>query len=234
MKRILALGLALLLVLGVLPVVSLAQSQSPAFVLTGAKGQQGGTVQVTLSTQNNPGIVSLKVKVAYDSSVLLLTAVDGKDFADVTFGPLTKNPVTVNWLNSIEPNNTTNGVIAVLTFTVLETAPNRDTAVTATYNPNDVFDANENNVAFDVVNGVVTVGCLHQQTTTVPAKASTCLEQGNEEYTYCNRCDELLQGSDELLPLGDHNFSGEVVADQYKVSDNPKIDYNNLPKFLKQ
>ncbi len=224
MKRILAFGLAFLLVLGLLPVSALAETATPAFVVEGGKAQQGGTVQVTLSTQNNTGIVSLKVKVGYDSKVLSLTAIEGKDFADVTFGPVSKNPVTVNWMNSLEPNNTTNGVVAVLTFTVLDTAVDGDTAVTATYNPADVFDYDMNDVAFDVVNGVVTVGCLHKETTTVPAKASTCLTQGNGEYTYCNRCEEVLSGSDELLPLGDHTFTAQVVADKYKVSDATCVD----------
>ncbi len=224
MKRILAFGLAFLLILGLLPASALADTASPAFVLAGGKAQQGDTVQVTLSTQNNTGIVSLKVMVEYDSDVLSLTAVEGKDFADVSFGPFTKNPIAVNWMNSLEPNNTTNGVVAVLTFTVLDTAADGETAITATYNPNDVFDYDYNNVAFDVVNGAVTVGCLHKETTTVPAKASTCLAQGNGEYTYCNRCEQVLEGSDELLPLGEHTFTAQVVADEYKVSDATCVD----------
>ena len=224
MKRILAFGLVLLLILGLFPLSALAENTSPAFVIDGGKAQQGDTVQVTLSTLNNPGIVSLKVKIGYDSNVLSLTAMEGADFEGITFGPVTKNPATVNWLNSLEPNNTTNGVVAVLTFNVLETAKDGDTLITATYNPNDVFDYNQNNVAFDVVNGVVAVGCTHKETTIVPAKSSTCLEQGNEEYTYCNECETVIAGSNQLLPLGECDFTAQAVTDQYKVSDATCVD----------
>ncbi len=224
MKRILAFGLAFLLILGLLPASALADTASPAFVLAGGKAQQGDTVQVTLSTQNNTGIVSLKVMVEYDSNVLSLTSIEEKDFYGVSFGPLTKNPIAVNWMNSLEQGNTTNGVVAVLTFTVLDTAADGETAITATYNPNDVFDYDMNNVAFDVVNGTVTVGCVHKETTTVPAKASTCLTQGNGEYTYCNRCEQVLKGSNELFPLGDHDFTKENATEDYKVSDATCMD----------
>ena len=219
MKRILALGLALLLVVSLLPTSVLAEQTAPAFVVSGGKADKGETVDVTISVVNNPGIVSAKVLVAFDANVLALTAVEEKDFPEVSFGPLTKNPVTVNFMDSIHQNNTTNGVLAVLTFEVLDTAAYGETLVTATYNPNDVFDYDYNNVAFDVVDGWVTIGCTHKETTTVAPQPSTCLTQGHGEYTYCNKCNQVVSGSDALLPLGDHDVTAQVVADQYKVSD---------------
>ncbi len=215
MKRILAFGLSLLLLLGLLPVSAFAAETDPAFVVSGGKADNGETVEVTVSVANNPGIVSLKVQVGYDSDALELTGIAGQDYADVSFGPLTNNPIAVNWLDSLNPNNTTDGVVAVLTFTVLDTAVYEETPITLTYNPNDVFDYDYNNVSFSVVNGSVTVGCTHRTTVTVPAKDSTCKEQGNEEYTYCEKCGEVLEGSDQLLPLAAHDFTGEVTATDY-------------------
>lgn len=58
---------------------------------------------------------------------------------------------------------------------------------------------------------IVTVVCAHSETTVHPAKASTCLEQGNSEYTTCNLCGKVLNGTDAKLPLADHNY-GDLIA----------------------
>lgn len=56
----------------------------------------------------------------------------------------------------------------------------------------------------------VSVSCAHNVTTTYPAKPSTCIEQGNNEYTVCNDCGVIVSGSDEKLPLANHNYIEEV------------------------
>ena len=56
----------------------------------------------------------------------------------------------------------------------------------------------------------VTVNCIHENTTTHPAVASTCLVQGNEAYETCDACGVVVSGSDEKLPLADHNY-GELI-----------------------
>lgn len=56
----------------------------------------------------------------------------------------------------------------------------------------------------------VSVSCAHNVTTTYPYKPSTCIEQGNNEYTVCNDCGVIVSGSDEKLPLADHNYIEEV------------------------
>lgn len=64
---------------------------------------------------------------------------------------------------------------------------------------------------------VVTVACSHTNTTVIPAKDSTCLEQGNDSYTVCNDCGEIIFGTDEKLPLGSHTYV-ETVDEKYLVS----------------
>ncbi len=56
----------------------------------------------------------------------------------------------------------------------------------------------------------VSVACAHNVTTTYPAKPSTCVEQGNNEYTVCNDCGVIVSGSDEKLPIANHNYIEEV------------------------
>ncbi len=51
---------------------------------------------------------------------------------------------------------------------------------------------------------VTVVNCLHSNTTQVPAKAATCTEDGNNEYTHCNDCGEDI-GRTATPALG-HNY----------------------------
>lgn len=53
--------------------------------------------------------------------------------------------------------------------------------------------------------------CPHTQTETVEAVASTCTTQGHGVYTYCVACKLVLEGSRELLPLGDHAYEVETT-----------------------
>jgi len=46
--------------------------------------------------------------------------------------------------------------------------------------------------------------CPHTNISTVAAMNSTCQEQGHNEYVVCNDCHQIISGSDEKLPLGEH------------------------------
>lgn len=132
-------------------------ADAPTFVVEDATVRAGDTFTVAIRTLNNSGIVSLKLKVAYDADVLELISTAQGDFAEPTFGPIVKNPFTVNWLETLLPNNTTDGAVAFLTFRVKEGATVGETAITITYDPEDVYDSNFDNVSFLVENGTVNV-----------------------------------------------------------------------------
>ncbi len=63
----------------------------------------------------------------------------------------------------------------------------------------------------------VTVECAHTNTTDVPAEVSTCQKQGNDAYTKCDDCGEVISGSDAKLPLDSCNFI-EKAEGEYLVS----------------
>lgn len=130
---------------------------APAFVVDNVTAREGEEFTVAIRTQNNSGIVSFKLKVAYDADVLELVSAVGKDFANMSFSPLTNNPFILNWVDAINPDNTTDGVVALLTFRVKEGAAMGTTDVTLSYDAEDVYDTDFNNVSFRVVNGTVTV-----------------------------------------------------------------------------
>lgn len=130
---------------------------APAFVVENATACAGEEFTVAIRTQRNSGIVSFKLKLAYDSDVLELVSATEQDFANLTFSDIDNNPFTINWVDAIHPNNTTNGVVVLLTFRVKEDAPISKTDITLSYDVEDVYDQNFDNVDFCVENGVVDI-----------------------------------------------------------------------------
>ncbi len=57
-------------------------------------------------------------------------------------------------------------------------------------------------------------GCLHEYTTHYPAKESTCAVHGHDEYTVCNVCGKVLDGSSAPHPLVPHDIV-EKEENQY-------------------
>ena len=158
MKKSMALIMAVLVLMTTLFSNAVFAADEPAFVVSNVTGKAGDTVVVSVSTANNPGIVSAKVKVAYDATVLQLVSAGAADFSGVQFGPTTKNPFTVNWEDTVAPEDiTTNGSLATLTFKILDTAAAGKSDITLTYDPEDVYDWYMENVTFATVAGSVTV-----------------------------------------------------------------------------
>ena len=132
-------------------------ADAPAFVVENVSAREGEEFTVAIRTLNNSGIVSLKLKMGYDADLLELVAVEEQDFVNMTYSPLTANPFIINWVDAIHPNNTTDGVVALVTFRVKEGAEVSTTDITLSYDPEDVYDQNYENVTFRVERGFVSI-----------------------------------------------------------------------------
>ena len=139
------------------PTLPQAPAEKPLFVVGDATAKNGDTVTVPVCVYNNPGIVGLHVYANYDESALTLTGVEAKDFAGMEFGPLT-SPFSAIWLDALNANNATNGVLMELTFKV------NDDAISGAYpieitvqDPDEIFDADLQPVAFDSYAGTIGV-----------------------------------------------------------------------------
>ena len=164
MKKSIALIMAVLVLMTTLLSNAVFAANEPAFVASNVTGAPGDTVQVTVSTANNPGVMSLKVYVGYDANVLqLVSATPGTNFADTSFGSTTQNPFNMLWDGSLAgnvnegANNTANDVIATLTFKILDTAAAGKSDITLTYPSGWVYDNDWNDIDFATVAGSVTV-----------------------------------------------------------------------------
>lgn len=123
-------------------------------------GLPGEEVEVTITMENNPGVVAACLDLAYDESKLELVKVaDGGILNDPTFSKTTEtNPYALRWEDSLaEENNGKNGVIATLTFRILETCEPGTIPLTLTFRPGEIYDVDLNPVPAQAVNGAVTV-----------------------------------------------------------------------------
>ncbi len=136
----------------------LVDENSPKILISDIEGMPGDTVTVTVSLKNNPGIASMKLKIAYGSELTLTaveynTAIGGQSQQPQSMA----SPVTLNWFNG-SANSTGDFVFATLTFKISDNATEDSICViSATFNPNDVYDVDLENVDFAVQNGSITV-----------------------------------------------------------------------------
>ena len=131
----------------------------PKIVVSSGKGSVGSTVSVTISLQDNPGIITAKLKLQYDATKLqLLSVTDSGLLNDHVFSnDLTKNPYVLSWDDALATgNNNGNGEIVTLTFKVLECDAGT-TDITITYEEDEIYNVNLDNVFFEIENGQIEI-----------------------------------------------------------------------------
>lgn len=134
-------------------------SEKPTFSVSSAKAKPGDTVKLTVDMSNNPGIASVVLDVSYNNKYLSLTSkpvfselfTENLDSEDLSIVPFTL--FSYDALKDI----TESGALATLTFKVAEDAPSGDYIVALSYDEENVFDVDFNNVSFETVAGKITV-----------------------------------------------------------------------------
>ena len=143
--------------------VALAVSaEEPAILVSAVQGWAGQTVDVTVGLQENPGIISMLLRVNYDSTVLTLKEVtDAGILGDTVHNTdLPQFPYTLSWTNDEATENlVVNGTIVTLTFEIAEDAKEGVYPIEVSYdNDNkEILDKDIQTVDFAVQNGSVTV-----------------------------------------------------------------------------
>lgn len=201
---------------------------APSIVVSSAAAKAGDTVDVTITMSNNPGLVSANLYVNYDADVLTLKGVkDGGLLTGVTHSDnYVTSPYGLCWVNDTAPENfTVNGVLATLTFEVSAEAVSGTSTISL---EQDILNFDMDNVVFDLVNGDIQIEGKHiHATELIPAKESTCTENGNNEYYYCAGCEKYFKDAEatvettkeaEALPLKDHQ-GGEATCTKKAVCD---------------
>ena len=136
---------------------AVTDENAPQIVFENKKARAGNTVDVNISLKNNPGIASMKIKVAFDSDLALTGIVYNDAIGGSSQQPQNLNsPVVLNWYNGAA-NSNGDFVFATLTFEVSDYAQVGNKRITATYDPDDLYNIDEDNIEFAVVAGNIEV-----------------------------------------------------------------------------
>ena len=116
-------------------------------------------VDINISLKNNIGIIAALFSVEYDRERLELVEVqDGQLLDGGTFSPNYKSyPYKMVWNSAATTNFTNDGVLAVLKFKVRENAQPGKAYINLTYDENDVFNVDLNNIPVTIINGGIEV-----------------------------------------------------------------------------
>ena len=134
---------------------------APHIIVDSKDALIGSTVTVIIQLKDNTGITSMRINVAYDSSLLTLTNVEynnamgGQSVLPENIETLNGN-VVLYWTDGFadyEGNDT----FVTLTFVVSDAAVvNETTTIAVTYDAEDIYDVEESNVAFICEDGIIT------------------------------------------------------------------------------
>ncbi|MEQ3216427.1 leucine-rich repeat protein [Hominifimenecus microfluidus] len=225
----------------------------------------GETVRLAIKMNTNPGIIAARLKVTYDANALtLVKAEDGGILGDSVFGNnLSANPYVLLWENGLsKADYTATGDLAYLTFKVADNASEGTYAITVTYDSEEIYDVNMNNVKFTVDNGAVHVeksaiqqGSCGNNVTWSLGRNGTLSISGSGAmknytyksempwYSYINQI-QRVEITDGVTSIGDYAFYGMpklttiVIADSvktiggYAFKNCTALDQVNLPSSL--
>ncbi len=183
---------------------SAVASDIPTISLSNSECYPGETVEVHVSMQNNPGIVSMTLTVEYDETVLTLIEVSDTGVMPGQMHSAKKvSPYTLTWENDTSRENFyVNGDIAVLKFKVSENANAGNYALKLGYPRDGIFDFDVENIDFSLSHGSIAVRQMipdkdiptveqhSHEMVYVPEITATCTEKGQLECWYCNGCNK--------------------------------------------
>lgn len=139
----------------------------PTISIGSATGCVGDRVTVPVTIENNPGVVGVFLDIAYDPTKLSL--VDATDTELLSGGIFTnkleQTPFALTWEASLDHDNTSNGVIANLTFEILEVCEDETIALSS---PHGIINYDMEFVQFDLISGVI-----HTSEASVPVSEIT-------------------------------------------------------------
>lgn len=155
--RVMAIVLACLMVMSIMP-MSVFAAGTMSIEVEQKTALPGSTVSVNINIKDNPGIASMKIKVAYDNVLTLDSIEYNSELGGQSLPPQTMaSPATLTWVSPFA-DYTSDATFATLNFTVAEDAPSGyQAAINVTYDPNDIYNMAETNVECSVVNGYVDV-----------------------------------------------------------------------------
>lgn len=216
-KRISSLLLILILLINCLPFQGVAAIGTPQYVLDNKTIQVGDTFTMDVAIADNPGIISLRFKVVYDTNVLELLSVANSGILSgfTTPAPTITSPYTLRWADSLATtDNTAQGTVITLTFKALQAI--NSTSVTIEHG--EARNAMGTKVAFSNTTANVTVKEVPVDVTGVTLnKESLSLKTGEIETLIAtvspdNATNKALSWKSDDATIATVDNNGKVTA----------------------
>jgi len=122
-KKLIAILLLMLFILTCVSINAIAVTDSPCYELVDISARKDEVFEMPILIKNNPGIISLRLSIVYDSEVLELTEIVnvGSLNGYTSPSPTVASPYILRWSDALATyDNTTNGSIAILKFKMLK------------------------------------------------------------------------------------------------------------------
>ncbi|MBP3361121.1 MAG: hypothetical protein J6N52_09735 [Clostridia bacterium] len=152
----------------------------PTVSVDNVTSEPGASVNVPIRLENNTGICGATFKVSYDNRLTLTNIVKGAALSSLTMtkpGSLSANPANIVWDGMDEDN--TNGVLAILTFTVPSSSGTYNISVN--YDDGDILDGNLAPVDIKTVSGAIKVGNDKTAAVIIKGKSVTLVNSSDKE-----------------------------------------------------
>jgi len=232
MKKVISLFLCLIVAFSVMGTIAFA-SENQEISVSSINAKLGETVAVPVVLEGNPGIVSMTLRVTYDSDALLLTSVtDTEMLGTQSHKPELTSPYTLAWVNDTATSDFTfNGTIATLYFKIQDTAVAGQTyPITLSYDIDnyDIYNKDLECISFNIVNGGIIVK---------KDKVATSLTDFNYRFVSGGICITGYNGNATEIVVSDTYAIGNTVyyvtmIDESAFEANEKITSIELPKTL--
>lgn len=133
-----------------------------AIAISSLTAYPGDTIRIPVSIRSNPGISAMKLTITYDTELLeYQEAAFDQAFLDAAgaqtcINAETAGKIILDWVQG-QGEYSGSGDFAVLTFKVKAVTEDADTALTITYDPEDIFNKDHENQTFQIENGTVQI-----------------------------------------------------------------------------
>lgn len=196
--------------------------------ITVSENTPAGTYTVTLISRGCYNSSENNVEVNIVAGTVTVEAIP----VSATGVSLNKETISLNTgasetlIATVFPDNVTNKTVAWESSDTTVATVDNNGKVTAVKKGTATITVTTEDGSF-TDNCVVSVACSHVNTTVHPANTSTCLVQGNNEYTTCDDCGIVVSGSEAKLPLAEHKGGTATCKDKAvcTVCNQPYGDY---------
>lgn len=185
----------------------------------------GETGSITVSMDSNPGLVSWKFLLDYDSNAIEITGITPGAFKNASCGSLNSDPFAFYWNDNSKGNNTSNGTIATISFKVKPEAAPGSYNLTLSGSAADIYNASRTRVKFNYGTGRVNVTdnpALKNPTVSyTPGDSSVKLSWTSVPTAQKYAVVAYLNGNWKTLAEGNTNtytVRGLTAGNQYKVA----------------